>query len=240
MGINELYFKSVVKFICFFLIHPIIFANIGLRSQFLMIPLNDYFCQDKTASLNPKKIVISGGPGTGKTSVVQALESLGYPCFHEVIRSMTLEAKKEGDPASFVTNPLAFVQDPYDFNRRLLENRLGHFRKGALIGKNVVFFDRGMPDVLAYMDYFRQEYAADFTSVCEGNRYDVVLLLPPWEDIYISDNERLESFEESLEIHQCLTAAYERFGYTPISVPEGSVPDRTSFILNYLKGEGYL
>ena len=240
MGVNEFYFKSVVKFICFILIHPIIFANIRLRPQFLMLPLNDYFCLNITVSLKPKKIVISGGPGTGKTSVVHALESLGYPCFHEVIRSMTLEAKKEGDPASFVTNPLAFVQDPYDFNRRILENRLGHFRQSGSAGDGVVFFDRGMPDVLAYMDYFRQEYADDFISVCEGNRYDLVLLLPPWKDIYISDNERLESFAESQEIHQFLTAAYERFGYAPVSVPEGSVPDRASFILDYLKGERYL
>ena len=188
-------------------------------------------------SLGPNKIVISGGPGTGKTSIVKVLESMGYPCYHEVIRDMTLEAKKDTNPARFVTNPLAFVTDPYDFNRRILENRLGHFKEGTRMSEAVVFFDRGLPDVLAYMDYFKQPYEDDFKAICKDNRYDKVLLLPPWEAIYISDNERLESFEEALEIHQYLTASYERFGYSPVSVPEGSIPERATFILDHLRGD---
>lgn len=186
-------------------------------------------------SLGPKKIVISGGPGTGKTSIVQVLESMGYPCYHEVIRNMTLEAKKDTDPARFVTNPLAFVPDPYDFNRRILENRLGHFNEGTRVGSAVVFFDRGLPDVLAYMDYFDQPYEDEFEAICKDNRYDKILLLPPWEAIYVSDNERLESFEEALEIHQYLTASYERLGYSPVSVPEGSILERATFILEHLR-----
>jgi predicted ATPase len=190
--------------------------------------------------LGAKKIVISGGPGTGKTSIVKVLESMGYLCFHEVIRAMTLEARKDTDPAQLVTNPLAFVPDPYDFNRRILESRLDHYRDGTRVANEVVFFDRGLPDVLAYMDYFRQAYSDEFDAICTSNRYDKVLLLPPWEDIYVSDNERLECFEEALQIHQYITAAYERFGYTPVTVPEGSIRERTTFILDHLRGERYL
>lgn len=205
-----------------------------------MIRLIDYFCYDKSAPLSPKKIVISGGPGTGKTSIVQVLESMGYPCFHEVIREMTLEARKDTDPALLTTNPLAFVPDPYAFNEKILSNRLEHFRKGTLLTKEIVFFDRGLPDVLAYMDYFNQPYADDFTSVCTSNRYDMVLMVPPWEAIYKADNERLENFSEAMLIHQYLTDTYKRLGYTPVSVPEGSIRERATFILEHLRGEHYL
>lgn len=190
--------------------------------------------------MNPKRVVITGGPGTGKSSVIRELEASGYHCFHEVIRSMTFEAKKEADPGSFISNPLAFVSDPYLFNRELLEGRLNHFRQAAGINQSVVFYDRGIPDVLAYMSFFGQSYGPEFVGACKLNRYDKVLLLPPWEEIYISDNERLESFEEALQIHQYLTVAYQRFGYTPVSIPMGPVRERAAHILLELTREHYL
>jgi predicted ATPase len=199
-----------------------------------------YFCFNNSKPLNPKRIVITGGPGTGKSSVIHELELSGFHCYHELIRSMTLEAKKEGDPGSFVTNPLAFVSDPNHFNRQLLEGRLRHFGQASGLNLPVVFYDRGIPDVLAYMDYFRQDYNRDFETACRNNRYDKVLLLPPWEDIYVSDNERLESFEEALQIHQYLWATYERFGYTPVLIPEGTVRERTTRILHELTQAQYL
>ena len=41
-----------------------------------------------------KKIVITGGPGSGKTSLIDFLEENGYQCQHEISRQVTLEAKK--------------------------------------------------------------------------------------------------------------------------------------------------
>ena len=41
----------------------------------------------------PKKIVITGGPGSGKTSLIDFLEENGYQCQNEISRQVTLEAK---------------------------------------------------------------------------------------------------------------------------------------------------
>src|SRR5690606_26813955 len=101
--------------------------------------------------------------------------------------------------------------------------------------ETLVFFDRGIPDVLAYMDFFGQAYGSEFRRACEGNRYDRVFLLHPWEEIYISDNERLESFDEAVQIHDYLLSAYRNFGYKPISVPEGPVADRAAHIIKELR-----
>lgn len=205
-----------------------------------MLARIDYFCCINCESLNPKKIVITGAPGTGKSSIIRELELGGYHCFHEVIRDMTLEAKKEGSQKPFRSNPLAFVTDPFQFNKMLLEGRLGHFFDGSSIDKSVVFYDRGIPDVLAYMDYFDQEYEEGFILACEEYRYDKVILLPPWAEIYVSDNERLESFEEALEIHYYLMATYRRYGYEPLSIAEGTVKERTNQILLELTRDNYL
>ncbi|MEX0291556.1 MAG: AAA family ATPase [Flavobacteriaceae bacterium] len=187
--------------------------------------------------LSPKRIVITGGPGTGKTSIVNELQKLGYFCFHEIIRTMTLAAKKEGNSEDFVTNPLAFVEDPFLFNQQLLRGRIRQFLEATTLKQQFVFYDRGIPDVLAYMNYFNQNYDEEFVNGCIAHQYDQVLILPPWKAIYKSDNERMESFEEALEIHTHLKDTYEHFGYHPQMVPEGTVEERTSYIIGELISE---
>ena len=187
--------------------------------------------------LSPKRIVITGGPGTGKTSIIKELEKLGYYCFHEIIRSMTFDAKKEGNSEEFVSNPLAFVDDPFLFNQKLLRGRISQFHKAETLQEQFVFYDRGIPDVLAYMDYFKQAFDEEFVAGCSSHKYDQVLILPPWKAIYKSDNERLESFEEAQEIHTHLNNTYKNYGYRPKMVPEGNVEERASYIIKELISE---
>lgn len=185
-------------------------------------------------TLKGRKIVITGGPGTGKTSIINELKQQHYYCFDEIIRTLTLEAKQVYDASSHISNPIAFVKDPLDFNTRLLQARLEQFKQSMALNKAFVFFDRGIPDVLAYMDFFNQKYANDFLSVCQNHKYHHVFLLPPWESIYIADNERFESFEESVKIHDLLKQVYKRFNYHITEVPFGTIKERTTFIINNL------
>ncbi|MEC7173627.1 MAG: AAA family ATPase, partial [Bacteroidota bacterium] len=43
-----------------------------------------------------KKIVISGGPGSGKTTLVNLLKDKGYRCFEEFSRILIDRAQKSG------------------------------------------------------------------------------------------------------------------------------------------------
>ena len=183
--------------------------------------------------LKTRKIVITGGPSTGKTSVIEQLERQGYHCLHEVVRSMTLEEKNKGEKLKIVTNPIISVSDPMKFNKKILNARIEQFNYAHKCNKTV-FFDRGIPDVLAYMDCFEQAYESEFTKACETLRYDQVYLMPPWEEIHISDNERYESYEESLRIYDCLKNSYENYAYDLNIVPKGSIMERVEFILGHL------
>jgi predicted ATPase len=147
---------------------------------------------------------------------------------------MTLQAKKLGSPEQMVSNPLAFVTDPLEFNRLLLDGRIQQFTESQDRNDAVVFFDRGIPDVLAYMNYFGQAYGMEFTEAARRHRYDAVIVIPPWESIYISDNERLESFQEATEIHTHLEETYQNLGYRHLLIPEGSVAERTGIIEKYI------
>lgn len=147
---------------------------------------------------------------------------------------MTLDAKKKGYPKTFVSNPIISVSNPQEFNKRILKGRTQQFQSATEIEESHVFYDRALPDVLAYMDFFDQHYGPRFIEACNLHIYDHVFLLPPWEEIYISDNERLESFDEALQLHGHLERIYVKFGYTPITVPKDSVEERLAFILKEL------
>jgi predicted ATPase len=180
--------------------------------------------------MNTKKIVITGGPSTGKTAVVRELEKRGYFCIHELVRSLTAAEKKGDGSKSFLTNPILSVKNPAKFNQELLEGRIAQYESTEKTDHGIVFFDRGIPDVHAYMNCFGQSYDEVFESPVHRFRYDRILLMPPWREIYARDDERFESYEESERIFASLKKTYQDFGYEITLVPKGSVTERTDFI----------
>ena len=60
-----------------------------------------------------RKILITGGPSTGKTILVNELEKLGFKCFKEISREITKEWKKKGIDQFFLTDPIAFSKILY-------------------------------------------------------------------------------------------------------------------------------
>ncbi len=182
--------------------------------------------------MTKKRIVITGAPGTGKTSVILKLEEAKFFCFHEVIRAMTQEAKENNGSDSIVSNPIVSVSDPYLFNTTILNARIKQFVDASSKNEDLLFYDRGIPDVLAYMDYFEQTYEDEFINQCKKHIYDCIFILPPWKEIYVSDEERYESFAQAEEIHHHLLNTYTNLGYDCIEVPFGTIEERNDFILN--------
>lgn len=178
--------------------------------------------------MNTKKIVITGGPGTGKSSIINELMRRGFSCCEEISRKVTLDARKNGVDQLFLTNPLLFSQ-------LLLDGRKQQYTEANDSGKEFVFLDRGLPDVLAYMDYKGSEYPDEFTQACKDNVYDYAFVLAPWKEIYTSDNERYENFEQAEEIHQSLLYTYKKYEYNLKDVPFGSIETRVDYILNVVK-----
>ncbi|MEP1490005.1 MAG: ATP-binding protein [Algibacter sp.] len=177
--------------------------------------------------MTAKKIVITGGPGTGKSTIINELINRGYPCLEEISRQVTIDAQKEGVDQLFLTQPLLFSE-------RLLEGRQKQFLDADKIESPIIFFDRGVHDVLAYMDYIGDAYPQQFIDVCNHCKYDYSFILKPWEAIYTSDNERYENFDQAIKIHDNLLKTYQSYNYNLLDVPFDSVENRVDFILNTL------
>ena len=170
-------------------------------------------------------IVITGGPGTGKTTLINALLDKGFNCFPEISREITQKAKQQGIIQLFLENPLLFSQ-------MILEGRKNQYNLAENATNELIFLDRGIPDVLAYMNYIGDTYPTLFDNTCKEYRYDFVFLLPPWKEIYSSDEERYENFEQAKLIYHHLNETYQNFGYQPIEMPQDTVANRILYVLD--------
>lgn len=177
--------------------------------------------------MKSKRIVITGGPSTGKSSLVHKLEEKGYSCLHEVSREIISAAQKDGIQQ-------LFLEDPILFSQKVLEAREIQFNSVMNSEEKVIFLDRGIPDILAYMDYLCTKYPYQFIESCKNFQYDRIFLLPPWKEIHVTDLERYESFEQAVAIHKALENTYRFYGYNIFEVPKTSVESRAQFILDNL------
>lgn len=169
-------------------------------------------------------ILLIGGPGSGKTSLLKALEAKGHICYPEISREITKEAQKKGIDQLFLT-------DPELFSKKLLEGRIKQHQAAENEAHEIVFIDRGIPDILAYMNYKGEKSPIEFHQACQKYTYHKIFLLPPWKEIYASDTERYESYEQAINIHNHIVNTYKTYGYELIDVPKDSIENRVSFIL---------
>ncbi len=182
-----------------------------------------------TLILKTRKIVITGGPSTGKSTVIEALKKRQYVCFDEVSRDIIKEAQKEGIEQLFLTDPLLF-------SRKLIEGRVRQYYEADQVGQELVFFDRGIPDVNAYLKYSKQEIPEEFEKITRAHPYDrIVFIMPPWDEIYTNDAERYENFNQAQLIHNKLVNYYKELGYYLIFVPFGPVEKRVDYMIDSLK-----
>lgn len=172
--------------------------------------------------------MLVGGPGSGKTSVISELSRRGFFCMHEVSREVTIDAKKKGIDQLFLEKPVLFSE-------LLLEGRIQQYNEAQKSNSSFIFFDRGIPDVEAYLEFSNTPYSSVFSENSKNLRYDFIFHFKPWEEIYISDNERYESFKEASIINQHLVETYNKYNYSMIEVPFGSITERTDYIINRLQ-----
>lgn len=177
--------------------------------------------------MDKELVVFVGGPGSGKSTLIEALREKGFVCYPEISRQVILEAQKQGIEQLFLENPLLFSE-------LLMKGRVEQYQQASSENEKFVFLDRGIPDVLAYLDYTGVSYPNIFVDTCEQCVYDKIFVFEPWRDIYENDNERYESYEQSVLIHDYLERKYQSLGYQLITVPKGNIEERIEFVLNNL------
>ncbi len=169
-------------------------------------------------------MIISGGPGFGKTSIIDELEKRSYNVMHEVSRSIIKEQLESG-------GDILPWENLTTFSRLLFERRVKQFQEAA--ENKWVFFDRGIPDIVAYMGKDELEIPSSYMlKLEECNYYPLVFIVPPWQEIFKNDAERMENYKTAFEINEIIIETYSNLGYDIEILPKVSIQERTDFILN--------
>ena len=84
------------------------------------------------------------------------------------------------------------------------------------------------------MHFKGDTYPNHFIEACRNHTYDKVFVLAPWREIFHSDQERYENFEQAELIHQQLLKTYTYYEYDLIDVPFDTIERRTEFLLDSL------
>ncbi|THU38115.1 ATPase [Niastella caeni] len=171
-----------------------------------------------------EKYIITGGPGAGKTSLLQALKYSGYHSSEEASRQVIIEQVAKGSDCLPWRNLSCFANKVLS---RMIES---YAQTTDYTG--VTFFDRGIPDIIAYLKAAALPVDDRYYSALRQHPYQqLVFILPPWKAIYVNDAERWQPFEEAVHLYANIRETYQAAGFTLIEVPEDSVENRMNFIL---------
>ena len=169
--------------------------------------------------------VVTGGPGSGKTSLIEALARAGYAHTVEAGRAIIQDQIAIDGPALPWRDPLAFAELMLSWELR--SYRMAEETTGP------VFFDRGVTDLVGYLTLVGRPVPAHVARAAGRFRYNRrVFVAPPWPEIYTQDAERKQTQEEAVRTYEALVTAYSNCGYVLVSLPLVSVEDRVRFVLD--------
>ena len=117
------------------------------------------------------------------------------------------------------------------FGNDILHMDIARYRETP-VTDHPVFFDRGIVDALYVLDQQHAIALGEAEAYVRSFPYNkVVLLMPPWEEIYRTDSERDQTFSESVQVFEGLRKWYARWDYETIEVPCTAINQRVNFIL---------
>ncbi len=171
------------------------------------LPTGSHPCQCQKTRHQTKRIVLTGGPGGGKTAVLEMARR--YFCQHVAIAPESASIVFGGGfPRSASPSGLRAAQRAIFYVQDALETVALESRQNA-----VVLCDRGTLDGLAYWPGSRASFFKEFNTSLEDelSRYAAVIHVevPALEGGYETNQIRNESAAQAREIDQRIIAAWK-------------------------------
>lgn len=180
----------------------------------------------KTAACN-NWYVLTGGPSSGKTSLINELAKVGHAVIPEAARTYFDEQLAKG---------LSIEKIRADEQRCQEEIAKLKMQIESVHPKDTLtFFDRGMHDTLAYMRHYGFEFKDWLDEAITQAHYKKVFLLellPTFEKDEVRSTEA-EDFPQKITAE--LKRVYEEAGFEPIVVPVLPLAERTQFVLDRIE-----
>lgn len=175
--------------------------------------------------------LISGGPGAGKTTLLAALRQVGFAGCDEVSRQLIREQVALGSALVPWHDLGGFAE--LALGRMVAQHAAARQRGG------ITFFDRGLPDLIAYLTAAGLPVPSAYHRAVADYPYQkLAFLAPPWPDIYVNDPERWHTPAEAATLYEVLHDTYESLGFEVCVLPQATVAARVAFVQATLAAKG--
>ncbi|ROI04992.1 ATPase [Chryseobacterium sp. G0240] len=174
--------------------------------------------------------IITGGPGAGKTSLLNQLSQYGV-----------ITASEEG--RRIIKEQIIIDSDGVPWkNKRLFADLMfeasvkTYQKMRAIQVPGPVFFDRGILDTIGYLITENIPVSEEMKKIAHEMKYHKnVFVLPPWKEIYENDPERKQTWNEAVQTFETMRKVYTAYGYNIIEVPQGTIEQRALFLLDCIE-----
>lgn len=173
------------------------------------------------------RYVITGGPGVGKTTLLNELRKYDFKTVPEDARRIIREQMQDNGVGLPWKNKERYAQ-------LMLDASISTYRKiDELQPSEIIFFDRGILDTICYMNMENIPVSEKTKRIIIDYPYArKVFLLPPWKEIYETDSERIQRWEEALYTFDKMKETYLEYGYEMVELPKDTVENRRNFLLD--------
>jgi predicted ATPase len=165
------------------------------------------------------KYVLTGGPGTGKSSIILALEQMGEYVVREAAEDVITVMQARG------------IKEPWreqGFQDKILALQIQREERIPKEAKRI-FIDRSAADGLAYTEPGTSIHQRVLEE-SRKRRYDKIFLI---EQLGFTEKTKVrrECHEEALQKGKMLEDIYKQFGYDIIRILAGPLDERVTNIL---------
>jgi predicted ATPase len=165
--------------------------------------------------------VLTGGPGSGKTTTVNLLQQRGYKTTIEHARHYLDTKLKSGKTVEEIK------AHQHQFQRGVLQMQIAQEKK--LKRDELVFLDRAIPDALAYYRYLHLKPDAIMDQALKLVSYKKVFILDCLP--LVNDYARTEDELAQKQIHEIITEVYTALPFPVVKIPVLPAEERVNFIL---------
>ena len=164
--------------------------------------------------------IITGAPCSGKTTVIKKIEQRGFRVVHEVARATIDRQLSKGLRLDQIK------ADMLQFERHILYAKIRI--EDSLPGIEPVFFDRGVPDSIAYFNLEGLDPAEPLKH-SRRTRYRRIFFFERFD--FLKDKVRSEDEMIAARLNDLLLEAYGKIGYDITMVPVMPVKERVDLVL---------
>jgi predicted ATPase len=168
--------------------------------------------------------VITGGPGCGKTTMVNLLRERGYNTTIEHARHFLYTQRVKGRAVEEVR------KNQLEFQLGVLEMQIE--QELSVPSEELFFLDRALPDSLAYYRFLSLAPDQRLVDALKNVSYKKIFIL----DLLplVNDYARKEDEAAQKKIHQLIIEVYSSLSFPIVQVPVLPTEERADFILNNL------